>query len=105
MSPDKPSAGPPPVPPPEPARGAGGAAGADPQQGAGDERAASVGPESDGEAGGARRKPFLLRLSPELMVELRAWSSQELRSLNGHIEFLLRDALRQRKRGRKKDTP
>jgi len=43
------------------------------------------------------RKPFLLRLSPELMGELRAWANQDLRSLNAHIEFLLRDAVKKRK--------
>jgi len=42
------------------------------------------------------RKPFLLRLPPELMEELRRWAGQELRSLNGHIEYLLRDAVRRR---------
>jgi hypothetical protein len=43
------------------------------------------------------RKPFLLRLSPELMEELRKWAAQDLRSLNGHIEFLLREAVKKRK--------
>lgn len=43
------------------------------------------------------RKPFLLRLSPDLMAELREWANQDLRSLNAHIEFLLRDAVRQRR--------
>lgn len=42
------------------------------------------------------RKPFLLRLPPDVMEELRGWAAQELRSLNGHIEFLLRDALKRR---------
>ncbi|MHC4845118.1 MAG: type II toxin-antitoxin system antitoxin [Planctomycetota bacterium] len=45
------------------------------------------------------RKGFPLRLSPELMEELRAWASQDMRSLNAHIEFLLRDALRRRRGG------
>ena len=40
------------------------------------------------------RKPFLLRLDPETMDALRAWSADDLRSLNGQIEFLLRRALR-----------
>ena len=43
------------------------------------------------------RKPFLLRLSPELLDELRAWASQDLRSLNAHIEFLLREAAKKRR--------
>ncbi len=42
------------------------------------------------------RKPFLLRLPPELHRELQAWAEQELRSLNGHIEFLLREAVKRR---------
>jgi hypothetical protein len=44
------------------------------------------------------RKPFLLRIPPQLMEELRAWANQELRSLNGHIEYLLRRAVQERKR-------
>jgi hypothetical protein len=43
------------------------------------------------------RQPFLLRLSPELLAELRTWANQDLRSLNAHIEFLLREAVRRRK--------
>ncbi len=44
----------------------------------------------------AERKPFLLRLPPKLHDELKRWAAQEMRSLNGQIEYLLRDALRQR---------
>jgi len=44
------------------------------------------------------RKPFLLRLSPDLMEDLRRWANQDLRSLNSHIEFLLRDAVNRRRR-------
>ncbi len=43
------------------------------------------------------RKPFLLRLPPDLMAELKSWAAQDLRSLNGHIEFLLREAVKRRK--------
>ncbi len=42
----------------------------------------------------AERKPFLLRLDPDTMDALRSWASDDLRSLNGQIEFLLRRALR-----------
>lgn len=51
-------------------------------------------PDSTGDSG---RKAFLLRLSPELHAELRAWAAQDLRSLNAHIEWLLREAVRKRK--------
>ncbi len=54
----------------------------------------------EGEA--VERKPFLLRISPELMEELRIWAGQELRSLNGHIEWVLREAVKERKGGRAK---
>ena len=46
------------------------------------------------------KKPFLLRLPPSLMEDLRAWAAHDLRSLNGHLEFLLREAVRSR-RGKK----
>lgn len=52
--------------------------------------------DDPGEGSGAR-KAFLLRLPPALLAELRSWANQEVRSLNGHIEYLLRDALRRRK--------
>lgn len=51
-----------------------------------------------GKGDGGERKPFLLRLSPELMAEMKIWSNQEFRSLNGQIEFLLQNAVNQRKR-------
>lgn len=45
-----------------------------------------------------KRKSFLLRLDPNLWNELEAWANQELRSVNGQIEFILRDAVRRRKK-------
>lgn len=44
------------------------------------------------------RKKFLLRVDPKLWRELNAWAEQELRSVNGQIEFILREALRKRKK-------
>lgn len=41
----------------------------------------------------AERKPFLLRIDPELHDALSRWAADDLRSLNGQIEFLLRRAL------------
>lgn len=37
---------------------------------------------------------FLLRLDPETFAALQAWAADDLRSINGHVEFLLRRALR-----------
>jgi hypothetical protein len=44
------------------------------------------------------RKAFLLRIAPELWQELEAWSDEDMRSVNGQIEFLLREAVRRRRR-------
>jgi hypothetical protein len=41
----------------------------------------------------AARKPFLLRIDPATHAALQKWADDELRSLNGQIEFLLRRAL------------
>ncbi len=46
----------------------------------------------------AERKSFLLRLPPELMDELNRWAKDDLRSLNAQIEYLLREAVRRRRR-------
>ena len=40
----------------------------------------------------AERKAFLLRIDPELYEALSRWAADELRSLNGQIEYLLRQA-------------
>jgi hypothetical protein len=42
----------------------------------------------------ADRKAFLLRIDPEVMDALQRWADDELRSVNGQIEFLLRRALK-----------
>ncbi|MDX9753456.1 MAG: Arc family DNA binding domain-containing protein [bacterium] len=44
------------------------------------------------------RKSFLLRLEPKLWDEVNAWASQELRSVNSQIEFILREAVKKRKK-------
>lgn len=44
------------------------------------------------------RKAFLLRIDPELWNELEAWAADELRSVNGQVEYLLRQAVQKRKR-------
>ncbi len=43
------------------------------------------------------RKPFLLRMDPALWAELEAWAADELRSVNGQIEYLLKQAVQKRK--------
>lgn len=45
----------------------------------------------------AERKPFLLRIDPVLWAELEVWARDELRSVNGQIEYLLKQAVQKRK--------
>jgi len=45
----------------------------------------------------ATRKAFLIRIDPALWAELEAWAQDELRSVNGQIEYTLRQALLRRK--------
>ena len=44
------------------------------------------------------RKAFLLRIDPKLWKELDAWAQEELRSVNGQIEYLLKLAVAHRKK-------
>ena len=41
----------------------------------------------------AERKPFLLRVDRDVLDAVQRWADDDLRSLNGQIEFLLRRAL------------
>lgn len=50
----------------------------------------------------AERKAFLLRMDPVVLAALQRWADDDLRSLNGQIEFLLRRALAES--GRLKST-
>lgn len=43
------------------------------------------------------RKPFLIRIDPALHAELERWAQEEFRSVNGQIEYLLRQAVTRRK--------
>lgn len=45
------------------------------------------------------KKAIPLRISPELWRELKGWAEQDMRSLNGQIELILREAVRARKQG------
>lgn len=38
------------------------------------------------------KKSFLLRINPRLFEIYEAWATDELRSVNSHLEFILRDA-------------
>ena len=48
----------------------------------------------------ADRKAFLLRADPALLDALQRWANDDLRSLNGQIEYVLREALKRAGRSR-----
>ena len=50
---------------------------------------------------GEGKKAFVLRLSPAILKELEAWASDEFRSVNGQIEYLLNKALDENRRKKK----
>ena len=43
------------------------------------------------------KKTFLLRIPPGLWADLEKWAADELRSVNGQIEYLLRQAVARRR--------
>ena len=49
----------------------------------------------------AQKKAIILRLDPELWKDLNIWAKDELRSLNGQVEYILRDAVRKRRKSKK----
>ena len=53
----------------------------------------------------ADRKAFLLRIDPAILDALQLWADDELRSLNGQIEYVLRRALQAEGRLKKEAPP
>lgn len=49
----------------------------------------------------AKKKPFVLRLDESMLKDIEKWASDEFRSTNGQIEYLLSEALRKSGRLRK----
>jgi hypothetical protein len=50
----------------------------------------------------AEKKAFILRINPEVLKEIETWAADEFRSTNGQIEYLLQQALNERKKTSKK---
>ena len=53
----------------------------------------------------AQKKPFALRLDPELLKAVEKWASDEFRSTNGQIEWIITKALRENNRVKPKGKP
>lgn len=43
----------------------------------------------------AQKKPFVLRLDPELLKAMEKWATDEFRSTNGQLEWVIMKALRE----------
>ena len=52
----------------------------------------------------ANKKAFPLRIDAQIYASLEEWAADEMRSVNGHIEFLLRDALKRSGRLKREKT-
>ncbi|MDR7856627.1 PTS ascorbate transporter subunit IIC [Tissierella sp.] len=50
------------------------------------------------------KKQVLLRLSSSLWEDLAAWAEDDFRSINGQIEYLLTESVKQRKKGKSKNN-
>ena len=50
------------------------------------------------------KKQLLLRLSPALWQNLAAWAEDDFRSINGQIEYLLSESVKQRKKEKNKNA-
>ena len=51
------------------------------------------------------KKPFILRIDPQMLKAIEQWASNEFRSTNGQIEYMLREALKKASRLPKSDEP
>ncbi len=51
----------------------------------------------------AKKKSFVLRIDPEIMGSVEKWASDDFRSINGQLEWIINNALKNAKR-LKKDT-
>ncbi|MEW4487165.1 Arc family DNA-binding protein [Thalassoglobus sp. JC818] len=51
------------------------------------------------------RESFLLRTDPKILDALRRWADEDLRSANGQLEFILREALKKAGRLPERETP
>jgi hypothetical protein len=46
----------------------------------------------------ASKKPFVLRLDPEILKAIEKWSADEFRSINGQLEWIIAKALKEARR-------
>ena len=49
----------------------------------------------------AEKKAFILRINPDILKEIETWAADEFRSTNGQVEYLLQQALNDRRKKKK----
>lgn len=52
----------------------------------------------------AEKKAIPLRISYEMWEEINKWAEEEFRSVNGQIEYILREAINKRKKNNQQDN-
>ncbi|MCD4730954.1 MAG: DNA-binding protein [Bacteroidales bacterium] len=52
----------------------------------------------------AKKKPFVLRIDPEILAAVEKWSADEFRSTNGQLEWMINKALKEAGRLKKDKT-
>ena len=52
----------------------------------------------------AKKKPFVLRVDPELLAAVEKWAADEFRSTNGQLEWIINKALKDAGRVKKKNS-
>ncbi|MDN5200904.1 Arc family DNA-binding protein [Fulvivirgaceae bacterium BMA10] len=52
----------------------------------------------------SKKKPFVLRIDPEMLKSIEKWAADEFRSTNGQLEWIISKALKDAGRYRKKKT-
>lgn len=50
----------------------------------------------------SKKKPFVLRIDPEMLAAVEKWAADEFRSTNGHLEWIINKALKEAGRDTKK---
>jgi hypothetical protein len=52
----------------------------------------------------AKKKTFVLRINPEMMEAVEKWAADDFRSINGQLEWIIHNALKNAKRLKKDST-
>lgn len=51
-----------------------------------------------------KKKPFVMRIDPEVLAALEKWAADEFRSVNGQLEWIIQKALKEANRLKKNNN-